>query len=95
MQDLVKVSEPLWLDTRNARRGMGRLIGMAMGFLGPGKSTPSWKYASTEIDGSDAQVMVQAVWPQAKTIMLYSRIHFSLKHTAVGWRLADAQILRN
>jgi len=95
MQDLVKVSEPLWLDTRNARRGMGRLIGMAMGLLGPGKSSPTWKYALVETDGSDAQVMVRAVWPQAKTIKLFSRIHFELKQTAAGWRLADAQILRN
>jgi len=95
MQDRVKVSEPLWLDTRNARRGIGRLIGMAMGLLGPGKSSPTWKYALVETDGSDAQVMVRAVWPQAKTIKLFSRIHFELKQTAAGWRLADAQILRN
>ncbi len=95
MQDLVKVSEPLWLDTGGARRGMGRLVGMAMGLLGTNRSSPIWKYAPAETDGKDAQVMVQAVWPQATTIKLFSRIRFSLKLTATGWRLADAQILRN
>jgi len=94
MHDMVKVSEPIWLDTRQARRGMGRLIGMGMGLLGPGKSSPTWKYVPAEIDGSDAQVTVQAVWPQAVSIKLFSRIRFSLKQTAAGWRLADAQILR-
>ncbi len=93
MYDQVKVSEPLWLDTVQARRGMARLIGMAMGLLAPGKSPPTWKHAPAEIDGSDAQVTVQAVWPQAVTIKLFSRIRFSLKQTTAGWRLANAQIL--
>jgi hypothetical protein len=95
MQQLVKASEPLWLDTGRARRGMGRLIGMAMGMLGTEKSSPGWKYMPVELDGSNAHVIVQAVWPRELKVRVFSRIRFTLEQTAAGWRLADAQILRN
>jgi len=95
MQDLVKLSEPLWLDTKKARQGMGRLIGMAMGMLRSDKNSPTMEISDTTKNGTTAQVTVRAVWSKAVTIKLFSSIQFTLQQTAAGWRMANAQILRN
>ncbi len=93
LTDLADASKPLWIKTRQARQGMGRLFGMAMGSNG-GK-LPEWEVISTEDHGDKQLIMVKAIWSDQQTIRLFHRIQFSLTKTDNGWRLSDAQLLRN
>ncbi len=93
LTDLADASKPLWVKTRQARQGMGRLFGMALG--ANGGELPKWDIVNTDELGNRQHIMVRAIWADQKAPRLFHRIKFSLTNTEDGWRLSDAQLLRN
>ena len=95
MENLFKASEPLWIDARQARRGLGRLIGMAMGMSGGLDNRPAWEIVGVDTELDRSEVTARAIWPDSYKAKLFSRVRFSLRSTENGWRLSDAQLLRD
>ncbi len=95
MENLFKASEPLWIDARKARRGLGRLVAMTMGMSGKGEQKPAWEIITTTTDGDQSTITVKAIWPDSAVVKPFSRLSFSLQNTEQGWRLSDAHLLLN
>ncbi len=95
MENLFKASEPLWIDVRKARRGLGRLVAMTVGMSGAGEQKPRWEVITTQTEDNHATVTVKAIWPDSAAVKPFNRLSFSLQNTEAGWRLTDAQLLFN
>ena len=95
LQELAKASEPLWVDARNARRGMGRIISVTKGFASGAQNALSWNISNTEVTGDKATVILDAVWTKPPAIKMFTGMKVSLLNTLQGWRIANTQLLRN
>lgn len=95
LQELAKASEGLWVDARIARRGMGRIIAVTKGFAVGSASGFSWKPADTQVTGDSAIVIIDAVWAKPPAMKMFTGMKLSLQNTVQGWRIDNAQLLRD
>jgi len=95
LQELAKASESLWVDARNARRGMGRIIAVTKGFAAGSESGFSWKLADTQVTGDNAIVIIDAVWTKPPAMKMFTGMKLSLQNTVQGWRIDNTQLLRD
>lgn len=95
LQNLAKASEPLWVDARNARRGMSRIIAVTKGFSAGSQTLFSWKVAQTKITADEAIVIIDAVWSKPPVIKMFTGMKLSLQKTVSGWRISNSELLRN
>ncbi|MBT4521505.1 MAG: hypothetical protein HOC23_16010 [Halieaceae bacterium] len=94
MSQLVEASEPLWVDARKSRSGLGRLVAMVFGLSGADNQPPTWTIIDSQVGDIEARATALANWPDPALQMPFEKVQFSLKKSAQGWRLFDAQLLR-